>query len=132
MVALVVGWAAIARADTVGYEIKIPERIEVVPGAVGELSIELAIDRGYSISKDAGIILDVAPDGGLVIAKHRLGRGDAVDPDADSPRFKVVVHAEAAGDYAIKVHARFWVCGAKTCRPIDIRRSVAVTVVAPK
>jgi hypothetical protein len=76
-------------------------------------------------------VLDLAPDAGLAVKRRRLGRGDAVDPDADAPRFSIAVHAAAPGDYTLKLHLRFWLCGKQTCRPIDARRSVAVTVAAP-
>jgi hypothetical protein len=123
--------AAPASAQTPSsWELKIPERVELAAGVSGTLPIAIVIDRGLTISKDAALILDLAPDAGVTIKKRRLGRGDAIDPDADSPRFAIALHAAAAGDYAIKTHLRFWLCNAKTCRPIDVRRSVAVAVSA--
>ena len=119
---------ASARADTSGYELRIPERIELHAGDSGTLSVAIAVDRGRTISKDAGLVLDLAPDGALAVKRRRLGRADAVDPDADEPRFQIAVRADAAGDYAIKLHLRFWLCGAKVCRPVDARRTVAVAV----
>jgi hypothetical protein len=67
----------------------------------------------------------------LTVKHHRLARADAVDPEADAPRFAVPVKADAAGDYAIKVRARFWVCTSRTCKPVDVRRTVAVAVTQP-
>ncbi len=116
-----------ARADT-SYELRVPERIALHAGDSGTLAIAIAVDRGRTISKDAGLVLDLAPDGALAVKRRRLGRADAVDPDADEPRFQIAVRGESAGDYAIKVHLRFWLCGAKVCRPVDARRTVAVAV----
>jgi hypothetical protein len=132
-VLLVAGVLLIARADAqnVGWELRVPERVELVTGTSGTLPISITIDRGRTISKDTGVMIDLAPEGGVSIKKRRLGRGDAVDPDADAPRFAVPLRAEAAGDFAIKVHVRFWLCGTKVCRPIDARRSVAIAVTAP-
>ena len=113
-----------------GWELRIPDRVEVTSGASGTLPIAISVDRGLTISKDAALILDLAPEGGVAIKRRRLGRGDAVDPDADEPRFAVPLHADAAGDFSVKVHLRFWLCGAKVCRPIDARRMVAVSVTA--
>jgi hypothetical protein len=110
-----------------GWELRVPERVELVAGAGGTLPIAIAVDRGQTISKDGGIILDVAPDG-VTVTKRRLGRADAVDPDADAPRFAVPLRAAAAGDFTVKLHLRFWLCGAKVCKPIDARRTVAVAV----
>jgi len=114
-----------------GWELHVPERVEVAAGATGTLPIELAIDRGQSISKDGGLVLDLAPDGGVAVKRRRFGRADAVDPDADAPRFAIALRAEAAGDFTLKVHLRFWLCGTKVCRPIDARRTVTVSVAAP-
>jgi hypothetical protein len=79
-----------------------------------------------AISKDGGLVIDLMPETGVSIRKRRLGRGDAADPEADAPRFAVPVHADAAGDHAIRVHVRFWVCGTHVCRPVDVRRTVTV------
>jgi hypothetical protein len=119
---------AVARADGEGWELKVPERVELVVGAGGTLPIAIAVDRGLSVSKDAGLILDLAPAPGIVIKRHRLGRGDAVDPDADDPRFAVPLRADAAGDYVVKLHVQFWLCGKRACRPIEARRTIAVAV----
>jgi hypothetical protein len=120
--------AAPAYADT-GWELRVPERIEIAAGASGNLPIAIAVDRGLSISKDAQLVVDLAPDGAITVKRRRLGRTDAVDPDADEPRFAVPVHGETAGDYSLKLHVRFWVCAQRTCKPVDARRSVAVSVV---
>jgi hypothetical protein len=119
--------AATAHADT--WELKIPERIEVPAGTSGTLPISIVVDRGRTISKDGGIVLDLAPEGGSIsVKKRRLTRADAVDPDADAPRFAIPVRAEAAGDFTVRVRARFWVCGQKICRPVDVKRNVSVAV----
>jgi hypothetical protein len=110
-----------------GWELRVPERLELAAGTGGTLPVAIAVDRGQTISKDAGLILDLAPEG-VTVPKRRLGRGDAVDPDAEAPRFAVPIRAEAAGDFTVKLHLRFWLCGAKACRPIDARRTVAVAV----
>jgi hypothetical protein len=108
-----------------GWELRVPERVELVAGTSGTLPIAIAVDRGQTISKDAGLILDIAPEG-VSVQKRRLSRADAVDPDADAPRFAVAVRAETAGDFTVKLHLRFWLCGTKVCRPIDARRTIAV------
>lgn len=112
-----------------GWELRVPERVELVAGAGGTLPVAIAVDRGQTISKDAGLILDIAPEG-VTVKKRRLGRADAVDPDADAPRFAVPLRADAAGDFTVRLHVRFWLCGSKACRPIDARRTVAVAASA--
>ncbi len=120
-----------ARASAESWELRVPERVELVAGTSGTLAIAIVLDRGMTISKDAALVLDLAPDAGVTVKRRRLGRSDAVDPGADAPRFAIPLHAPAAGDYALKLHLRFWLCAKQTCKPIDARRSVAVAVAAP-
>ena len=124
---------AVARAETprdARWELRVPERVELVAGAGGTLPIALALDRGLTISKDAAVILDLAPPAALLVKRRRLGRADAVDPDADALRFAIPMRADVAGDYAVGVRLRFWLCGSKVCRPVEARRNVTVAVSA--
>lgn len=122
-----IGWGASAAAQPApGWELRVPERIELAAGQGGTLPIAVAIDRGRTISRDAPLILDLSADGGVALARQRLGRGDAVDPDADAPRFAVPVRAASSGE--VKLRVRFWLCAAKTCRPVDAHRTVIVAV----
>jgi hypothetical protein len=110
-----------------GWEVRIPDRVDVVLGEAGVLSIAIAVDRGLAVSKDAPVIVDLAGPG-LGIKKPRLGRADAVDPGADAPRFAVPLRPPAAGDFAVKVRLRLWLCGSKVCRPLDVRREAKIAV----
>jgi hypothetical protein len=114
-----------------GWEVRIPDRVEIAPSATGTLAIALAVDRGLTISKDASVIVDLDPDAGIAIRRRRLGRSDAVDPEADAPRFAVPVKADAPGDHVVRIRLRFWLCGGKVCKPIDVRRTATVAVVTP-
>jgi hypothetical protein len=120
-----------ARAQRERWELRIPERVELVAGASGTLPIELAVDRRMHVSRNAAVIIDLAPDSALAIKRRRIGRGDAVDPDADAPRFAIAVRSDSAGDYTMRVRVRFWLCGQKVCRPVEARRNVAFSVAAP-
>jgi hypothetical protein len=126
--------ALAARADAqrdTGWELKIPERVELVNGASGTLPIAFTVDRGRTISKDAGLTIDLAPDAAVQIKKRRLVRADAVDPEADAPRFAIPIRAETAGDFSVRVRIQFWLCGQKVCRPVEARRTVIVAVTTP-
>jgi len=112
-----------------GLDVRIPDKVDAAVGANVALPIAIAVDRGLVVSKDAPVILDLAPDAGVTIKKRRLGRGDAVDPEADAPRFSAMVRADAPGEHAIKIRLRLWLCGSKVCRPIDVRRQATVAVV---
>jgi hypothetical protein len=133
-IALLAVMVLAARADAqrdTGWELKIPERVELANGASGTLPIALSLDRGRTISKDAGLTIDLAPDAAVQIKKRRLGRADAVDPEADAPRFAVPIRAEATGDFSVRVRIQFWLCGQRVCRPVEARRTVIVAVTTP-
>lgn len=125
----VLGWPAEAQREP-GWDLRVSERVEVAAGASAPLTIALAVDRGLTVSKDAAVIIDLAPETGIAVKKKRLGRSDAVDPEADAPRFAVPVRADAPGDHAMRLRVRFWLCGTRSCRPIDVRRTATVSVTA--
>lgn len=110
-----------------GYKLDVPEHLDLEVGG-GTLPLAITIDRGQTVSKDGGLTLDIAPDAGLGVRRRRLARTDAIDPDEPSPRFAIPLRADAAGDFAVKLHLRFWLCGTKVCKPIDARRTVTVSV----
>lgn len=111
-----------------GWDVRVAERLEVAVGATAALTVALAVDRGLTISRDADLIIDLDAAPGVAIKKKRLGRRDAVDPEADAPRFTVAAHGDAPGDLPVRLRVRFWLCGTKSCRPIDVRRVVTVMV----
>jgi hypothetical protein len=117
-----------AWAQQPGWEVRVPERLEVKAGATVQLPIAIAVDRGLTVSKDGPVIVDLAPDAAVSVKKRRLGRAEAVDPGADAPRFAVVVRGEAAGEAVVKLRIRFWICGGKACKPLDLRRQTVVAV----
>jgi hypothetical protein len=130
LAAVAVLWSPAAAEGDPGWDLRVAERVEVASGQSAPLSVAIAVDRGLSVSRDAAVILDLAPDDGASVKKRRLGRSDAVDPDADAPRFVVPVRGDAPGDHPVRLHLRFWLCGARTCRPIDVRRTAVVSVAA--
>jgi len=131
LLALFVLWEPQAEAQQPGWEVRVPERTSVALGGTTLVPIAIAVDRGLTVSKDGPVIVELVPEGGVSIKKRRLGRADAVDPDADAPRFAVQVRGDAGGDHTVKVRVKLWLCGGKVCRPLDIRRQLTVTVEAP-
>lgn len=126
---LVVALVAPASAQRApGWELKVPERIQVAVGATTTLPIAIAIDRGLTVSKDAPVIVTLQADVGVAIKKRRLGRADAVDPEADAPRFAIPVRGDTAGERVVKLHVKLWLCGGKVCKPLEIRRQSTVVV----
>jgi hypothetical protein len=131
LVAVLLASTAYAQPRQPDWEVTVADKVIVAPGESGSISVAIRVDRGLTVSKDASVIVDVQADPGVTVRKKRLGRTDAVDPEADAPRFAVGVKGDTAGDHAVKVRVRFWVCGGKSCKPIDVRKSATVTVAAP-
>lgn len=131
--ALLFAIAATAHAQPAqpGWEINVPDKLEVTQGQVARLPITIAVDRGLSVSKSGPVLIDLSPDAGLYIKKRRIGRPDAVDPDADVPRFVVPVRADAVGELLVKLRIRLWLCGGKVCRPLDLKKQTTLLVTAP-
>ena len=125
---LIAATPAFAQQRQPGWEVRVPERVEVTAGAAGPIAISIAVDRGLTVSKDASVIVDLAAPPGVSIRKKRLGRQDAVDPEADAPRFAASVRGETPGVHTVGIRVRFWVCGGKACRPVDVRRTAQVAV----
>jgi hypothetical protein len=128
---VVVAGVAYAQPRQPGWEVTVADKVSVAPGEAGSISVAIRVDRGLTVSKDASVIVDVQADPGVTVRKKRLGRTDAVDPEADAPRFAVAVKGDTAGEHAVRVRVRFWVCGGKSCKPVDARKSAMVTVAAP-
>jgi hypothetical protein len=118
----------VAQPRQLGWEVRVADQVAIAPGESGSISIAIAVDRGLTVSKDASVLVDVLPAPGVTIRKRRLVRTDSVDPEADAPRFAVAVKGDTPGEHAVKVRVRFWVCGGKVCKPIDVRRQAIVTV----
>jgi hypothetical protein len=119
-------------AHAQGWEVRVPDKLAVTLGEPATLSIAIAVDRGLVISKDAPVILDVKPSSGVTTRKPRLGRADAVDPGADAPRFAVPLKPTEEGEHVVKVRLRMWLCGGRSCRPLDVRKQTTVVVTAQK
>lgn len=131
VVLLFLAGTASAQRDT-GWEVRIPEKVEVALGETAQLAISIAVDRGFTISKDAQVILDVVAAAGVTTRKPRLGRPDAVDPEADAPRFAVPLKPVAAGEHVVKIRLRMWLCGGRSCRPLDVKRQATIVVTGQK
>jgi hypothetical protein len=120
---------SLARADGAGWDVRVPDKLEVAIGGTAQLKLDIAVDRGFVVSKDGPVLIDVAPDPGLYVKKRRLARTDAVDPEADVPRFVIPVRGDGAGEHPVKLRIRLWLCGGKVCRPVDQTRTTTITVV---
>lgn len=123
--------AAPANAQRPGWDVRVPERVELTVGTPGTLSIAIAVDRGLVVSKDAPVIVELRAPAAIALKKRRLGRTDAVDPEADAPRFAVPAKSDVVGEHAVEIRLRFWLCGGRICRPVALSRKATLVVTAP-
>lgn len=118
-------------SSTAPWSIEVSERLELAPGAVGPVRLTLR-GRGRHSVAQSGLRLDLTPSArGISVRQRRYQRGDAAEAEAAEPSFSIPVRAEVAGAYTLEVRVRFWVCTAKSCRPVDERRTIAVEVREP-
>lgn len=120
-----------ARADDPGFEVRVVAPAEVGPGEAAAVSVTLAPTAGHTIAAEGPLLLALDADDALALPRRRYLRKDAADPAADAPRFDVKVRAKAAGDHRLTIAARFWLCAAKTCRPVTATRAVVIHAPAP-
>lgn len=115
------------------HELRTGGEVTVAVGGSGSGSLTIVPAPGRRIDTRAPVTvrLSVTPAEGLELARRRLALADAADPRADAPRFDVALMGKAAGAYVVTADVRFWVCGAKTCRPVWDRAEIAVTVTEP-
>jgi hypothetical protein len=120
-----------AHADDPAYDVRVAADQTVELGATAAVSIAIVPGPGRTISADGPI--RIAADAGEAIGlpRRRYLRRDAADPAADAPRFDVRVKARQAGEHTLALDVRFWLCQAKTCRPVVVRRDVVIRVPAP-
>ncbi|RMH38068.1 MAG: hypothetical protein D6689_20150 [Deltaproteobacteria bacterium] len=120
--------ARVAAADG-AYTVRVdPPAATAATGERGAFSLTIAPAAGYEIDADAPlrVRLSARPPGGLDLPRPRLTRADAADPRAAAPRFDLPFVAREAGDYAVDIDVRFWLCRRYTCRAVHARRRARV------
>jgi hypothetical protein len=130
LVLVVVALAGTAAADDAKYELRVPDTVEVEPGAATTVSLTIAGTGGRTISKDGPVRVELASPT-LTLPRTRYDRRHAADPAADTPRFDLKLTAPAAGDHELALSVRFWLCGARVCRPVRTTKTVTVRATAP-
>lgn len=125
--------AGVVTGERPEYEIKLGEVGPLEVGAASSQTLTIAPLRGRRISRDGPLSIDVLvdPPAGLELPRPRLRLRDAVDPEAQSPRFEIPLLARAAGSYRLEIDVRFWICARRTCRPVRERRAAEISVIEP-
>jgi hypothetical protein len=98
----------------------------ILRGEAGKLSYEIRARGGWHVDPRTPLKIDLSAPAGLELAKTKLGKKDAVDPKAESPRFEAPFTATAAGTHETKAKLDFFVCSAEAC--VKQVREVTVAV----
>lgn len=129
VLAALVAAGARAEGDGEGWELRVADQLDVVVDTSTTLSLTIAGLDGRTVSRDGPIRVEVSSET-LKLPRLRYQRRQAADPAAEAPRFDLKVAAPAAGDHQLAIDVRFWLCAAKTCRPVRTRRTVTVRAAA--
>jgi hypothetical protein len=137
------GWSAVAvmlaaalpavAAPRPGYTIALPEQIELTAGQGGEVSLTIAPQSGYIISRSGPlrVSLSAQPADAVELPRRRYQRAHAADRLAESPRFDLALRGVRPGRHRLIIDVLFWVCRGPTCRPVRAERAVAIEVRPP-
>lgn len=129
--ALAAGTCRPAQADDPGYELRVAPEITIALETTAPLSVAIVPAAGRTVSAAGPVRIAVDAPEAINVPRRRYARRDAADPAADAPRFDVRLRARAAGEHAVTLDVRFWLCGKRVCRPIAARRTVTVRVPPP-
>ena len=122
---------AFAGEETEGFRLRVHRSVRIALNQAKAVSLTLVPQRGYAISRDGPITVAVKPaDEGVEIRRRRYQRRDAVDPAADAPRFEFRLRGTSPGDHEVAIETSFWLCGKRTCWPVQRRLVIRATVVA--
>jgi hypothetical protein len=100
----------------------------VKPGAKGSLVIAIVPVATVHVDPRAPLKIALQATPGLALEKTSLGRKDAVDQQAQGPRFEVPFVAEKAGRHEAKAKLDFFVCSDQWC--VKQARDVSVVIEA--
>jgi hypothetical protein len=123
-----------ATAADAEYELRLPAEVEAIAGADGAVSLTIAPAPGRTISPDGPLVIAVAaePADALALPKRRYLRADAADARAEAPRFDLRFGARRPGSATLRVTVVFWVCGNRSCVPVEDAREVRVSIADAK
>jgi hypothetical protein len=130
VVAALVALASLAAAAGASYELRVPDAVEAAPTVASTVSLTIAGTGTKTISKEGPIRIDLSSPT-LTLPRTRYERRHAADPAAETPRFDLKFTAPTAGDHELVLALRFWVCGARTCRPVRASKTVTIHATVP-
>ncbi len=96
-------------------------------GKKGKVVVDVVpLEKGIHVNREFPLKYKVEPSAGLKVEKVEWKRADAVNPDAENPRFEIPFTAAAKGAQQVTVAMRFAICSDAWCVPQT--RTVTVPV----
>jgi hypothetical protein len=100
----------------------------LAPGAQGKLVFTIHPRGEWHVDPRTPLRIDLSAPAGLALEKTRLGKKDAVTPNAEAPRFEAPFTAVSAGTHEARAKLDFFVCSKTACVKQVREVSVPVTV----
>jgi hypothetical protein len=98
-------------------------------GEKGKVVVAVApLQKGIHVNREFPLKYKVETSAGLKVEKLEWKRSDAVDPDAENPRFEIPVWGGARGAQQVAVQMRFAICSDAWCVPQTRTVTVAIDV----
>ena len=98
-------------------------------GEAGKVVVSVEpLEKGIHVNREFPLRYKVEPSAGLRVARTELKRGDAVDPNAENPRFEIPVTGVARGEQQVVVQMRFAICSDAWCVPQTKTVTIAIDV----
>jgi hypothetical protein len=88
---------------------------ELRSGGQGKIVLFIEPLAKVHVHPQAPLKIALEATAGLKLAKAALGHSDAVDPQAEAPRFEVPFVAEARGKQEAKARLDFFICSDQWC-----------------
>ena len=132
---VVISTGSLTRAESVvDHAVKLAESDRANVNDNRSLSLTISPRPGHVISDEAPLLVELTVAQGtnesrpLELPRTRYRRRHAADARADAPRFDLRYRALLTGEHTLSVRMRFWVCDARSCRPVDERRAVQISI----
>lgn len=101
---------------------------QLASGAEGKLVIAIVPLNGTHVHPSAPLKIALSGSAGLKLSRDKLGHADAIDPQAEAPRFEVPFTGTQAGAQEARAKVDFFLCSDEWCMKQSRDLSVAIQV----
>lgn len=116
-----------ARAEDDAYELVRGQVPAARAGQQATLSLSILPRAGHRLLKTGPVLVQLTGEN-LRTPVPLLEQKDAVDPQAEAPRWEIPITPSKAGPAALDAKVTFWICRAARCRPVVTSTRFALDV----